>query len=530
MRGFVLGLVLFGGLAATAAEPAPATTDTFEILLGDKVAGTEAATRATAETGSTLRSRVDLTLPGGISLSFSQEADLDAAAKRILRYRCDLDAGGTRARFRATSGETGWKLDAGPADAPAPAATKDLPKTSGDVVIDNNFASHLDLFCRGLALEPGGTASNTVIVPQALQAMTMKTSRLADADAATARYRLELANTVVELDCRKSDGALLEGRVPLQNATYRRKGYVPPKREEAVDDRERTVAVKGPAGELAGVLTVPRSERPVSAMLMLSGSGPNDRDETIGPNKPFRDLARGLADRGIASLRFDKRTVTIKDPSRSSTLRDEYVVDALEALRVLRAAPGIDAARVFVLGHSLGTIAAPLVAKEGEGVRGLVLMAGPARPTDVLILDQVARQMQIAGQDAATIAKQTEELRAAFERIKRPDADAPPLMGAPAAYWRDVLRYDLTSMVAGASIPVLVLQGEKDVQISKELDFEALRKKVGDAGGRVSYRSFPGLNHLFMQVDGESTGAEYGIPGHVDPAVVAAIADWVMAR
>lgn len=525
--------------SALAAAPSRAPErDTFEILVGEKAAGTEIVTRTLTDKGTKLKSRVDLTIPSG-TVTFIQESAIDGS--RIRDYLCDVEVGGQTTRIRATPSMKGWKVEAGPASAADASMTQEIPVTGTAVIIDNNLASHLDLFCRGLALEPGASTSLTAVVPQAMQAFPLKATRTPDgqgtldgATVSTRRYRLELTSLLLELECRSSDGALLLGKVPLQKAVYRRKGYAAAESpKEAADPRETTTSVSSAVGALPAVLTIPQgaASKPVPAAVMLSGSGPNDRDETIGPNKPFRDLARGLADRGVATLRYDKRTVVIKDPALASTLRDEYVVDALEALKVLRAAPGVDPARIFVIGHSLGALAAPVVAKEAEGVRGIVLLAGPARPADELLVDQIGYQAKIAGQDAAAIEAQRKEISGALAKIKDPaNNDAAPFLGAPAAYWRDLLRYDLTALLRDGKLPVLVLQGEKDIQVRPDLDFELLRQRLGDAGGRITYRSFPGLNHLFIPVEGISTGAEYGAPGRVDPAVATAISDWLKAR
>jgi dienelactone hydrolase len=381
-------------------------------------------------------------------------------------------------------------------------------------------------------------ASYITLVPQVLSSVPLTATRgaggrgtLDGKPVESVSYRLEVANLLLELECRKTDGALLTASVPVQSVRYRRKGYVPAAASASTSDpREKSVVVKGPVGDLEATLTVPASAKPVPAVLMLSGSGPNDRDETVGPNKPFRDLARGLADHGVASLRFDKRTVTVKDATKASTIRDEYVVDGLEALALLRTAPGVDAKRIFVLGHSLGTIAAPLVAKEASDVRGLVLLAGPARAADALLRDQVTFQMKAAAQDAASIAAQVAEVDKAFAQLRSDPDLSSSILGAPAGYWRDLFRLDLATLVAASTLPALVIQGEKDVQVSKTLDFDALRAKLGEGNGRFTYRSFPELNHLLIPVSGEATGKEYGIAGTVDPAVSEAIAVWISAR
>jgi pimeloyl-ACP methyl ester carboxylesterase len=278
---------------------------------------------------------------------------------------------------------------------------------------------------------------------------------------------------------------------------------------------------------------MPKSQKPVPAVLFLSGSGPNDKDETVGPNKPFADIARGLGDRGIASLRFDKRFYAIKDKSKLAgvTLKDEYYDDAAAALALLSTRPGVDASRIFVLGHSEGAMVAPNVAAAFPRARGIVMLAPGVRPIDAMLIDQMEFGAKLTGRSADEIAEQTRELTETFAAIRDPSkTDTPPFMGAPAAYWREVIALDVAKMVRDSKLPILVLQGDQDIQVKKEADFELLRARAGDSSGRVTYRNFAGLNHLFMKVERESTGAEYGIPGHVDPAVVSVIADWILLR
>lgn len=295
--------------------------------------------------------------------------------------------------------------------------------------------------------------------------------------------------------------------------------------------RETAVVVKGPAVPLPAALVMPSSESPVPAVVFLSGSGPNDMDETIGPNKPFVDLAEGLGDRGIASLRFDKRTFAIKDKTTLADvqLKDEYEDDAAAALALLAATPGIDPARIFVLGHSEGAMVAPRVAAAFPKARGIVMMAPGVRPLDVMFIDQMAFGAKLTGRSAEEIVEQTKELEATFAVIRDPrKKDTPPFMGASASYWREVIALDVPHMVRQSPLPILVLQGDEDIQVRKAADFELLKSRAGTSGGRVTYRSFPGLNHLFMKVERASTGAEYGIPGHVDQDVIAVIADWIL--
>ncbi|HEX5406134.1 MAG TPA: alpha/beta hydrolase, partial [Pseudonocardiaceae bacterium] len=147
--------------------------------------------------------------------------------------------------------------------------------------------------------------------------------------------------------------------------------------DEATFDEQDVTLGSGPLA-VPGTVTVPRRCAPLPAVVLLAGSGPNDRDETVGRNKPFKDLAWGLASRGIVVLRFDKVTLAhgreLTDPA--FTLADEYLPDAKAAVRLLAEHPAVDASRIFVLGHSLGGTVAPRVAVAEPTVAGLVIMAG----------------------------------------------------------------------------------------------------------------------------------------------------------
>ena len=524
---------------AGAADPSPVTYDLDLSTVGK---GTEVARIVREGEASRLTSRVEIATPQG-PMILTQDASLAGTPAEIVRYALTIEPPGVKARgeMQAVRKETGWTLEAA---APGEGEegnkqSRDLPVTGRSVVLDNLLPSQVDLFVRSLDLAPNAEATVTSVVPLALVAAPMKVRRMEDASGkfegqpvSVRRYRLNLGNVLMEVEASAGDGALMRARVPIQSVAYVRRGYTaaPDAPVEAAEDsRESAVTVPGPAVGLPGILTTPPGKKPAAAVLLLSGSGPQDRDETVGTNKPLRDLARGLASRGIASLRYDKRTYVKRDPSIAPDLKREYVEDARAALALLQKAEGIDRERIFVVGHSLGGSVAPLVAG-GGGVRGLVLLAPMARPADEVLLDQIPFQLRLSGADEAEIARRVEQIKAYFVALKDPKADPGFFFGASPGYWRDWLALDVSKLLRETTVPALVLQGAKDIQVSPDLDFEKLRREVGDREGRVSYRLFPDLNHLFLRTEGPSTGAEYGIPGRIDPAVLASIADWIAAH
>src|SRR5688572_12707809 len=211
---------------------------------------------------------------------------------------------------------------------------------------------------------------------------------------------------------------------------------------------------------------MPAGAGPFPAVVLVHGSGSNDRDTSIGPNKPFRDLAEGLASRGLAVLRYDKRTRT--HASRIARLRDftvkeEVVDDAVAAVKKMRETRGIRADRVFVLGHSLGGMLAPRIAAADPSIAGLILMAAATTPLEQAIVNQARYLAMLDGQVSAEeqmTLDSAAKLAAAVRAIQPSD---PPIVSspfsAPASYWLDLRGYDPTAAASRLKQPMLVLQG-----------------------------------------------------------------------
>ncbi len=420
--------------------------------------------------------------------------------------------------------------------------TVDVPATPRTVLLDNLIVSHFQLLLDRYHAEPAGGRDGewTFVVPQALTSIRGRLSPAGEADGVldgravrVRRYTLEAGGMLVELAA-TDRGQLLRVAIPVQRVELVRDGYAEtpvaaPDEPPPCDVRD--VAV--PAGDLAlpGTLCMPHGTGPVPAVVLVHGSGPNDRDETIGPNKPFRDLAHGLARAGIASLRYDKRTFAHPGrlDVRTLTVEDEVIADAVAAVRLARTQAGIDPARVFVLGHSLGGTLGPLIAERlGAEVRGLILVAPGARPLDSVIVEQTAYRLRVAGVAAAEIAERTAEMERAFARVRAGEAaDTAMVLGASALYWRDLFGRRPLDALRRLAIPVLVLQGGKDYQVTRA-DYERVEAALAGKDAAQAQRFWlPELNHLLQRVAGESTGAEYGRPGRVDTEVIRVIAEWV---
>src|SRR5258708_114925 len=225
----------------------------------------------------------------------------------------------------------------------------------------------------------------------------------------------------------------------LANATYEPPSYAQPERFQ-----EHEVQIGHGRWVLPGTLSLPQGDGPFAAVLLVHGSGPGDRDETLPPNKPFRHLAWGLASQGIAVLRYEKRTnvyaASLGSERDTLTVKEEVIDDALEAVALLRSRPEIDAQQIFVLGHSLGGYLAPPIREASPEIRGLIILAGSARPFEDVILDQMTYVLSLIIPDPVTRQQQLAVLKKQVELVKDPNrlptaaaTDLP--LGVPAAYW-----------------------------------------------------------------------------------------------
>ncbi|MGD2246600.1 MAG: alpha/beta fold hydrolase [Candidatus Aminicenantes bacterium] len=286
--------------------------------------------------------------------------------------------------------------------------------------------------------------------------------------------------------------------------------------------------------KLPGTLTLPKGTDPVPAVVLVHGSGPNDRDESIGPNKPFRDLAWGLASQNITVLRYDKRTKAhsqkLTRHQGKFTVKEETIFDVLAAVEFLRNVGRVDKRKIYVLGHSLGGMLIPRIGLRDTEIAGFIIMAGTTRPVEDVILEQVDYIISLDGNITPVEKSRLDEIKAAVEKIKglnESDSDSSQqnLIGAPAEYWLDLRGYDPALTATQLNRPILVLQGGRDYQVT-EKDFEGWKKALSSRQN-VEFKLYPRLNHLFIEGQGKSSPAEYTQPGHVAKPVIEDISDWI---
>jgi dienelactone hydrolase len=344
----------------------------------------------------------------------------------------------------------------------------------------------------------------------------------------TCRFELDTLDVKVVLDSAGRVSGLWFAPSQLQT------DWEPPAYARLDAFQEKEVSVGQGEWTLPGTLTLPLSGGPFAAVVLVHGSGPNDRDETVGANKPFRDLAWGLASQGIAVLRYEKRTreyaSKLASLDTALTVKEESIDDALAAVDLLRNIEGMDNNRVFVLGHSLGGTIAPRIGRLDPEICGLIVMAGATRPLEDLMLAQTSYIFSLDGTISEAERAQLDQLEQQVEQVKDPNLSqtmrpTDMLLGAPVQYWLDLRNYQPAEFAQELQQPMLILQGERDYQVTLA-DYEGWKQALG-ARSNVTFKLYPSLNHLFMAGQGKSIPAEYETTGHVAEEVILDIAAWV---
>lgn len=310
-----------------------------------------------------------------------------------------------------------------------------------------------------------------------------------------------------------------------------------PYREEEVAYENKAAGVK-----LAATLTIPPGPGPFPAVLLITGSGPQDRDESLMGHKPFLVLADALTRKNICVLRADDRGTGSSTGDFGAATTVDFAADAEAGLAFLKQRPEADPSRLGLIGHSEGGIIAPMIAARNPDVAFIVLMAAPGVPGDEILISQTRA---LAGEanvplerEILTLVKQEKD-NAALERKLRdklggklPEAQLAAQMRMIASPWfRHFLEYDPAAALAKVTCPVLAITGEKDVQVDPKLNLPVIRKSLEAAGNkRFEAEELPGLNHLFQTA---KTGAptEYGeIEETMAPAALDKIATWILAQ
>ena len=316
--------------------------------------------------------------------------------------------------------------------------------------------------------------------------------------------------------------------VPPKNKT----AYITPEYAQQNTYYETKIAVKTGTMSLPGALCVPNNIKNPPVAILLAGSGPNDKDETIGPNKALKDLAVGLASNGIATYRYDKRTLVYGKEMKEVDLNAEVIDDALTAVTTIKNNPDFKNSKIIIIGHSLGAMCAPLIASKSKQINGVVLLAGNARPLEDVILEQYNYIFGLDSTDNEE-QKEIENLTKQIKILKNPKtlktakAEELPL-NIDSKYWQSLVKYNQIQTAKKLKQPILILQGERDYQVTMT-DFNIWKQNLEDKE-KNQFISYPNLNHLFIKGEGKSIPVEYEKQGNVDEKVIIDIANWIKAN
>ena len=319
-----------------------------------------------------------------------------------------------------------------------------------------------------------------------------------------------------------------------------------PYREEEV-----TYVDKAAGNTLAATLTLPPGKEPFPAVLLIAGSGPNDRDESLMGHKLFLVLADSLTRRGIVVLRADKRGIGRSTGNALTATTADFADDAQAGIDFLKTRPEVDPHRIGLIGHSEGGVIAPMVAVRDRDVAFVVLMAGPGLPGDQIIEAQQRLIEEAAGENKEKVGPDAERERELVAMVEKetdpaaldtqlrallasslPEAQAgAQIKLAESPWFRYFLTYDPATALRKLTCPVLVLNGEKDLQVPPALNLPAIRKALDEAGNKhYEIDEMPGLNHLFQTA---KTGlpTEYAqVDETMSPAVLDKIASWILRQ
>ncbi len=281
--------------------------------------------------------------------------------------------------------------------------------------------------------------------------------------------------------------------------------------------------------KIKGKSVIPKDTKVYPVVLMITGSGPNDMDESIYSRKPFRDIAYGLGNKGIATVRWNKRTKDypqIMNDIPDFTLEDEYITEVNSAIEWTKQT--FPNRQIYLLGHSLGATIIPGIANDNNSFSGYIMMAGTAFKLEDVILEQYRKIFAMNGTDADEneILKQTEEQVKVIKNLTNDSVETNPLLlDLPKPYWLYLNSYDQVAEFMKMAYPILVMQGEKDYQVTM-VDFKEW-KSAGVNSDNFSFISYPLLDHLFMECKGKSTPDSYKEKKFVSKNVIKDISDWI---
>lgn len=312
------------------------------------------------------------------------------------------------------------------------------------------------------------------------------------------------------------------------SATYNLPAYA-----DTTRYKENLITVSSGKYNLPAMLSIPKDSVKVPIVIFVHGSGPADMDESIGAQKPFKDMATGLSSKGIATLRYVKRTVLYGNEfAKAFTTKDEVTDDVTAMIAFAKTIPEVDPQQIYVFGHSLGGMLAPRIATLNPDLKGIILAAAPARKLQDISIEQnnyffsIGKDTTKAGKDGlANAIKQLNFAKTITDKNLPADS---VVLGLPASYWADLNAMDQVDLAKKLTLRTFIIQGGNDFQVSTQ-DFNlwtnALKGKRN-----VDSKLYPMLNHLFSFTSEKGNVNQYQEPLHVDQPVIDDLASWILEK
>lgn len=308
--------------------------------------------------------------------------------------------------------------------------------------------------------------------------------------------------------------------------------YTLPAYADTANIKQTEIKIKGAKNDLVGMLTTPKTGNNFPVVVLVHGSGPGDMDQTVGAVKPFKDIALGLAAKGIASIRYVKRTLVYpQEYTGAFTVKEEVTNDAVAAVNLSKTIPELNKKQIYVFGLSLGGMLAPRIATLVPDIKGIILAAAPARKFTDLIVDQNHYMFGLANDTTAATKELFNKSLEVIETTRltklgniKPDS---LIMRLPASYWVDLNNYDQVATAKKLSQRIMIIQGGMDFQVS-DADYKVWSTALGKKSN-VSLKFYPELNHPLTPQTEKGTAEQYKNPANVAEAVINDLATWIKA-
>jgi len=324
-----------------------------------------------------------------------------------------------------------------------------------------------------------------------------------------------------------------EGKIIYISFMPAHKMYVAPNYCDISKISERKINVVNGFYEMPGLLSRPNGDAKAPLVIILMEAGPTDKDGSYEENKPYKDLAWGLSTNGYAVFRYEKRAnnygiYMMKDKAAYETFtpREDLLLDLYKIIDTLKTLPDVDPSRIYILGHGQGGMLAPLVAKEREDIKGIIMMGANSKPTQIMMIEQYKYLTEVTPNKRDEYDEQTTKALVSLDKKLNPLTEHSKMpYNVQATYWIWLNNYKHLEITKKLKKPVLILHGDRDYQVN--MSNLELWKKTLVKNKNVTIKNYPKLNHLFYSGEVKSTYSEYYMIGNIPDYVITDITNWL---